>query len=181
MCLHICSLNNIQTSGPQQAARPAGLLFVAPKLLFLHYEFWSDQHVITGTCLHANDTHTAESLTAASAIFNFHFCFWSSSHIDILPAVGAQIARKWRVPSSLLKELWVRVVSVKFSNSKKNGLNLHSFSLQPAPMTHALNRPGDYCDEDLKRHCETKHRNFEETFPQNSELRSTKINALKSS
>ena len=31
----------------------------------------------------------------------------------------------------------------------------------------------------LKRHYETKHRNFEETFPQNSEVRTTKINALK--
>ena len=33
----------------------------------------------------------------------------------------------------------------------------------------------------LKWHYETKHRNFEETFPQNSEVRTTKINALKSS
>ena len=33
----------------------------------------------------------------------------------------------------------------------------------------------------LKRHYETKHRNFVETFPQNSEARTTKINALKSS
>ena len=28
------------------------------------------------------------SLTAASAIFNFHFHFWSNSRIHILPAVG---------------------------------------------------------------------------------------------
>ena len=33
----------------------------------------------------------------------------------------------------------------------------------------------------LKWHYEMKHRNFEETFPQNSEVRTTKINALKSS
>ena len=33
----------------------------------------------------------------------------------------------------------------------------------------------------LKRHHETKRRDFEETFPQNSEVRTTKINALKSS
>ena len=33
----------------------------------------------------------------------------------------------------------------------------------------------------LKRHYETKHRNFVETFPQNSEVRTTKINARKSS
>ena len=30
----------------------------------------------------------------------------------------------------------------------------------------------------LKLHYETKHRHFEETFPQNSEVRTTKINAL---
>ena len=65
------------------------LLFVAPELLFLHYVFWLGQHVYAGTGLHANDTQTAWSLTAASAIFNFHFHFWSSSHIDILLAVGA--------------------------------------------------------------------------------------------
>ena len=48
--------------------------------------------------------------------------------------------------------------------------------------THVLNVSGDYsCDEDLKQHYETKHRNFEKTFPQNSEVRTTKINALKSS
>ena len=34
---------------------------------------------------------------------------------------------------------------------------------------------------DLKRHYETKHRNLKEIFPQNSEVRTTKINALKSS
>ena len=33
----------------------------------------------------------------------------------------------------------------------------------------------------LKWHYEMKHRNFEETFPQNSEVRTTQINALKSS
>ena len=33
----------------------------------------------------------------------------------------------------------------------------------------------------LKQHYEMKHRNFEETFPQNSEVRMTKMNALKSS
>ena len=33
----------------------------------------------------------------------------------------------------------------------------------------------------LKLHYETKHRNFEETFPQNSEVSTTNINALKSS
>ena len=55
--------------------RPASRLFVAPELLFLHHMFWLGQHVYTGTCLHANDTQTAGSLTAVSAIFNFSFYF----------------------------------------------------------------------------------------------------------
>lgn len=33
--------------------------------------------------------------------------------------------------------------------------------------------------DNLKRHYKTKHWNFKEAFPQNSELRKTKINALK--
>lgn len=33
----------------------------------------------------------------------------------------------------------------------------------------------------LKRHNETKHKNIEKTYPQNSEVRTTKINALNSS
>ena len=67
--------------------QPTGLLFVAPELLFLHHVFWLSQHVYTGTCLHANDTQTAGLLTAASATFNFHFRFRSSSRIHILPVV----------------------------------------------------------------------------------------------
>ena len=78
---------------------PAGLLFVAPELLFLHHVFWLGQHVYTGTCLHANDTQTAGSLTAASATFIFHFHFRSSLHIYILPIVREG---KWRVPSEPL-------------------------------------------------------------------------------
>ena len=70
-------------------AATAVVLFVALELLFLHCVFWLGQHVYTGTCLHANDTQTAGSLTAAREIFNFHFCFWSSLHIDILLAVEA--------------------------------------------------------------------------------------------
>ena len=62
---------------PPGRIRPAGLLFVAPELLFLHYVFWLGQHVYTGTCLHANNTQTAGSLAAVSTIFNFHFRFWS--------------------------------------------------------------------------------------------------------
>ena len=67
---------------------PAGLLFVAPELLYPHRVFWLGQHVYTRTCLHANDTQTAGSLTAASTTFNFHFRFWSSSQTEILQAVG---------------------------------------------------------------------------------------------
>ena len=129
--------------------RPASLLFVAPGLLFLHYVFWLGWHVYTGTCLHANDTQTARSLTAASTIFNFHFSFWSISHVYILLAVGA---------SSLLKEKR----TVKIGNSRKNVLkHLHSFSLQPAPMclicqeTIAVMKISN-----LKRHYETKHSHF---------------------
>ena len=33
----------------------------------------------------------------------------------------------------------------------------------------------------VKRHYESKHKHFEETFPQNSEIRTTKLNALKAS
>ena len=72
---------------PPGRIRPTSLLFVAPELLFLHYVFWLGQHVYTGTCLHANDTQTAGSLTAASATFNVHFCFRSSLRIYILSIV----------------------------------------------------------------------------------------------
>ena len=44
--------------------------------------------------------------------------FWSRFHIDILPAVGTNIARKCSVPSSLLKEKWTG----KIGDSKKNEL-----------------------------------------------------------
>ena len=57
------------------------------KLLFLHYVFWLGQHVYTRTCLHANVTQTAGSLTAASTIFNFHFRFWSTLCNHVLPLV----------------------------------------------------------------------------------------------
>ena len=56
----------------------------APNCYSFTMSFWLGQHVYTGTCLHANDTQTAGSLTAVSTIFNFHFCFWSSLHIDIV-------------------------------------------------------------------------------------------------
>ena len=108
---------------------PAGRLFMAPELLFLHHVFWLGKHMYIGTCLHANDIQIAGSLTAVSAIFNFQFCCLNSSHGDIVPAVGAWIAQKWHVPSSLLKEKW----TVKIGNAKKNGLkNVNSFTLQPA-------------------------------------------------
>ena len=75
---------------------PASLPFVAPELLFPYYVFWLGRHVYTGTCLHANDTKTAGSFTAASATLNFHFRFRSSSRIYTLLAVSNW---KWRVPN----------------------------------------------------------------------------------
>ena len=65
---------------------------------------------------------------------------------------------------------------------KKNGLNIFAFIL---PLTST--RPMCLiCQEtiavikisNLKWHYEMKHRNFEETFPQNSGVRTTKINEI---
>ena len=87
----------------------------------------------------------------AHAIFIFYFRFWSSS-FDILLVVGAKIAWKWHVPSSLLKEF------------KKNGLkNLH-FILPPAstrPMCLVCQETMAVMKiSNLKRHHEIRHRNL---------------------
>ena len=107
---------------PPGCIRPTGLLFVAPELLFL-YVFWLGQHVYTRTCLHAKDTQTAVSLTAASATFNFHFHCRSSSYIYIWPVVRDW---KWRVHSILL----IKVDSENLLLKEVYTLNLHFFSLQ---------------------------------------------------
>ena len=66
---------------PPGRIQPASLLFVPPKLLFLHCVLVGlGQHVYTGTCLHANDTQTAGSLTAGAQFFTFtvvleHFAY----------------------------------------------------------------------------------------------------------
>ena len=86
-----------------------GLLFVAPELLFLYCVFWLGQHVYTRTCLHANDTQSAGSLTAVSAIFNFHFRFWSSSHF------ASCRSRLHENGCLLQKEKW----TVKIGNSRR--------------------------------------------------------------
>ena len=105
---------------PLGRIQPAGLLFVAPELLFFHYVFWLGQHVYTRTCLHANDTQTAWSLSAVSADFNFHFCFWSSLHFAACRMACSKFTAKRKVDS-------------ENRQFKKNGLkNLHSLSLQPA-------------------------------------------------
>ena len=92
--------------------RPAGCLFVAPELLFLHNVFWLGWHVYTETCLHANDTQTAGSLTAVCV---FIFCGCRSTKM---------VCSKFTA-----KKKW----TVKISNSKRNALkNLYSFSLQLA-------------------------------------------------
>ena len=89
----------------------ATLLFVAPDVLFLHHVFWLGRHVNTGTCL----------LQAQFLTFTFVF-----GAVCILPAVGAYIARKKGVPSSLLKEKW----TVKIGNSKKNEICIKFVSCQ---------------------------------------------------
>ena len=45
---------------------PAHWSPICSKLLLLHHVFWLGQHMYTGTCLNANETQTAGSLTAAS-------------------------------------------------------------------------------------------------------------------
>ena len=78
------------------------------------------------------------SLTAARTTFNFHFRFWSKSHIDILPAVGA---------SSLLKKSgqWKSAIWRRMDWK----ICIHSHSYQHK--TRVLNMPGDSsCDEDLQ-------------------------------
>ena len=73
------------------SSSPLAAYFLAPELLFLYHVFWLGQHMYTGTCLHANDTQTAESLTAARAILN---SFLEQFAIDILAAVGASRLHK---------------------------------------------------------------------------------------
>ena len=46
--------------------------------------------------------------------------------------------------------------------------------------THAMETIAVMKMSNLKQHYETTHRNFEETFPQNSKVRTTKMNALQS-
>ena len=111
------------------------------------------QHLHTWTCLHANDTQTAGSLTAASAIFNFRFSFLSSLHIHILPAVDCMKMSR----SKLTAERKVDSENCQF---KKNGLKyLHSFSLQPAqdPCAYSSCRTLTHILQTLA-HCVKTHR-----------------------
>ena len=96
---------------------------MAPELLFPDHVFWLGQHVYTRTCIHANNTQTAGSLAAVSAIFNFHFCFGSSSHIDILKAVGADCTKM-----ACYKFTAKRIVDDENRRLSKNGLK----NFQPA-------------------------------------------------
>ena len=103
--------------------------YVWPLNCYSFTVFWLGRHMYTGTCFHANDTQTVGSLTAARAIFNFHFHFWSSSHTNILLAVGAIDCMKIVCSKFTAK----RKVDSENQQFKKNGLkNLHLFSLQPA-------------------------------------------------
>ena len=115
---------------PLGRIRPASLLFMALELLFLHYVFWLGRHVYTGSCLHASNTQTAGSLTAASSTFNFHFPFQSSSRINILQTVRDW---KWHVPSKPLQK-----GTMKICNSKKgrHSISIHSpFNQEQDPFT----------------------------------------------
>ena len=60
-----------------------------------------NNRLLTVVCIGqwSNDTQTASYW-----VTHCECNFWSSSHIHILPAVGAKIAQKWCVPSSLDSE-----------------------------------------------------------------------------
>ena len=69
----------------------------------------------------------AGPLTAASAIFNFHFCFFEQFACWHFDGCGSQDCMKMLCSKFTAKR------KVDSGNSKKNGLkNMHSFSLQPA-------------------------------------------------
>ena len=115
---------------------PAGRLFVSPKLLFLHHVFWFDRQVCTGTCLHAKNTQISCYWVThcASAIFNFHFSFWSISHRHILLA-------KRKVDSE----------NLQFQEEWRMDLKICIHSPSNKHKTHVLNMPGDYsCDKDFQ-------------------------------
>ena len=164
--------------GPHPARQPH---ICGPELFFLHYVFWLGQHVYTGTCLHVNDTQTAGSLTAVSATFNFHFRLRSSSHIHIFAGCRSLDCPKMACSKFTAK----RKVDGENRQFKKEWTEKCAFILPPTstrPMclicqeTIAVMKISN-----LKRHYEAKYRNFEETFPLNSEVRTTKFYTLKSS
>ena len=156
--------SSIGGPGPHPAHRPpiCGPQTVIPSLCVLVgsarvYRDLSPCQWYTDNVLLGHSLLRAQFLT-------FIFIFWSSSHIDILLAVGAKIAWKWSVPSSLFKENW----TVKIGSLKKNGLKF-AFILRLTSTRSMCS----ICQEtiavmkisNLKRHYEMKHRNFEETFP----------------
>ena len=115
MSIHSCT-TAVLNRWPPGHIWPTGYLFVAPELLFLHHVFWLGQYVYTGTCLHANDTQTAGSLTAASKTFNFHFRFRSSSRIHILLLIRDW---KWRVSKQTIITKWtVKSATLRNKNFK---------------------------------------------------------------
>ena len=107
------------------------------------------QTVIPSPCVLVGSAHVYRDLSPCQGytekvllghslllLFNFHFRFWSNSHVCVLPAVGA---------SSLLKEKR----TVQIGNSRKNGQRF-AFILPPTS-TQVLSKPGDYsCDEDFQ-------------------------------
>ena len=83
----VCDVGFVWTTAAVLNRRlPASCLW-PPNCYSFTIVFRFGQHVYTGTCLHANDTQTAGSLSAMSTTFNFSFHFWSSLRIHILPVV----------------------------------------------------------------------------------------------
>lgn len=85
-------------------------IFVAPELLFLHYVFWLGQHVYIGTSMSMIHRHPASATYCRNTIFNFHFHFWSSLHID-----ESRLHENGVFQVQCSKKSW----TVKISNSKK--------------------------------------------------------------
>ena len=111
--------------------------------------------IIPSTCVLVGPRrHVTGSLTAAGAIFNFHFHFLE------------QFAY-WRWKSANQEEWTETFAFILPPTSTRSMCLIYQETIAVIRISN------------LKRHYETRHRNFEETIPQNSEVRITKINALK--
>ena len=131
--------------------------------------FWLGRHTYTGFCLHANDTqttcywvtHCCERNFSLYLSFLEQFAYWHFAGCrsqDCMKMAYSKFTAKRKVDSEnqQFEEEW----------SEKYAFILPSTSTRPMCLICQF---------------EMKHRKFEETFPQNSEVRTTKMNALKSS